>query len=100
MDYWKECVSCALDEAGIIASNEQIETIKAIVEGAHDNIGQAYYAPENPLISENKKLERQLSIERDKRHCEECNGKGRITTQGTYHSSNSECYKCRGEGKL
>lgn len=100
MDYWKECVSCALDEAGITASDEQILLVTSVIEGAHENIGQAFYMPENPLIAENEKLTKKLSVERNKTHCRTCDGRGRIYTEGPHHGSDSECYKCRGEGRI
>lgn len=100
MDYWKECVMCAFDEAEITATDEQIKIVSDVMAGAHENIGQAYYVPDNPLIAENKELTRKLALERLKVHCIACDGRGRITTQGPHHGSNTECYKCRGEGKI
>lgn len=54
MDYWKECIEEALDDAGITATKEQIETIVGWVEGAHDNYGMAHGHDciPNPMISE------------------------------------------------
>ena len=51
MDYWKECVSEALEDAGIAASDEQIENITGWVEGAHENYGMArgYDVRQSPL---------------------------------------------------
>lgn len=102
MDYWRECVSESLEDAGIVATKEQIETVTSWVEGAHENFSMAHGHDciPNPLVSENESLKRELSNERNKVVCRECNGHGRTTTQGPYHSSNSECYKCRGEGKV
>lgn len=42
MDYWKECVSEAFEDAGLEASDEQIDTVASWVEGAHDNYGMAH----------------------------------------------------------
>ena len=42
MDYWTECISTALDEAGIVATKEQIEIIVGAVEGGHENYGMAH----------------------------------------------------------
>ena len=44
-------------------------------------------------------LERQLRAEREKVHCRACNGRGRIIDDVGYRSSNSQCFKCNGEGK-
>lgn len=102
MDYWKECITEAFEDAGIDATEDQIGTVAFWVEGAHDNYSMAHghdYIP-NPLVSENEDLKRELKKERDKVFCKECNGKGRIFQQGPYHSSDSECGKCRGEGRV
>lgn len=102
MDYWQECIAEAFEDAGITATKEQIETVVSWVEGAHENYGMATGSDciPNPLVLENESLKKELTKERDKVICEECNGKGRIITQGPCHSSNSECYKCRGEGRV
>jgi len=101
MDYWSECVAEALEDADIAANKEQIATITSWVEGAHENYGLATGSEciPNPLSQENETLKRELRIERDKVHCDECGGKGRITHNGPCHSSNSECMQCRGEGR-
>ncbi len=39
MDYWKECIGEACDDAGLSASPNQIDIITAWVMGAHDNSG-------------------------------------------------------------
>lgn len=41
MEYWEECVSEALEDAGLSATRKQIEAIAGWVEGAHDNYGMA-----------------------------------------------------------
>lgn len=54
MDYWKECISEAFEDAGITATQEQVDTVTSWVEGAHDNYGLAtgYDCIPNPLESE------------------------------------------------
>lgn len=101
MDYWTECVSEAFEDAGISATKEQIKTVASCVEVAHENYGMVhgYDAIPNPLALENDNLKRELRKEQDKVICEECQGKGRIITAGPYHSSDSRCWKCRGEGR-
>lgn len=59
MDFWKEVVSEAFDDAGIKASDDQIGTVASWVESAHDNYG-TYTGSEfipNPLEAEIKKIE-------------------------------------------
>lgn len=101
MDYWEECISIALEECGLSATKEQINDIAGAVEGAHENYGMAfgYDAIPNPLQEENRKLQAEIKAERDKVICELCHGKGRIITPGPYHSSDSECPRCRGDGR-
>ncbi len=99
-DYWKECIEIAFSDAGITATDEQMESVAGDVEGAHENYGMAFYQPESPLIGELAETKRKLRVEESKVACQECNGRGRIYTAGPYHGSDSECWKCRGDGKV
>lgn len=101
-NYWKECINEAFEDAGIAATKEQTDIVISWVEGAYDNRSMAfgYDAIPNPIKIENDKLKLELEKERKKQICKECNGTGRIISQGYSHSSESECYKCRGEGKV
>jgi DnaJ-class molecular chaperone len=100
-DYWQECVAQSLDEHGVTATDEQINAIASDIEGAHENYGMAFYQPSGPSQSERdlKEAQRKLRAEQEKVTCRECKGRGRIILNGPYHSSNSECHKCRGEGR-
>jgi len=87
MDYWKECVSEALCDAGIVASDEQIKSVAEFVEGAHDMYGEAnghHFIP-NPVDEENKKLKRELEREKSKVICNECGGNGKDISHGPCH---------------
>ena len=101
MNYWDECISEAFDDAGIKASKEQIETVVGWVEGAHENFSMAHGHDciLNPLSQENDQLKRELQKEREKVICGECGGRGRIISQGPVHSYDSECMKCRVDGR-
>ena len=101
MDYWQECIEEAFEDAGITATREQVATVVETVEGAHDNYSMAHghECIPNPLLEENKQLSRELRKEIDKVLCPDCNGRGRITSQGPSFSTNSECCKCRGKGR-
>lgn len=101
MNYWNECISEALEDAKIVATSEQIDIIASWAESAHENYGQAhgYENIPNPLENENELLKRALIKEQEKMICGECNGRGRIIRPGPVHSSESECWKCRGEGR-
>lgn len=98
-DYWEECLASSFNEHAITATNEQIKAVAADIEICRDNIGLAFPTPENPLISEVKTLKLKLKNEHEKVICRECNGYGRIITRGGTFESNSECPKCRGEGR-
>lgn len=102
MDYWRECIDIAFDEAGIEATDEQKELVAGAVEGAHENHGMAYGRDciPNPLKSEADSLSRKLKWERERIGCDVCKGRGRIITPGPHHSSDSECWVCRGDGKV
>ena len=101
MDYWKECIKEAFEDAKIEASDEQIDTVISWVEGAHENYSMAngYDCIPNPLETENKKLKKDLDDEKEKVLCKECNGKGVITTYGGTFQSTSSCDKCDGMGR-
>ena len=102
MDYWVECISEAFDDVGIVATEEQIKTVASWVDGAHDNYGQAhgYDCIPSPVSLENEQLKADLKKERDKRGCPECNGSGVNVSHGPAHSAITQCWKCRGEGKV
>ena len=101
MDYWKECISEAFDDAKLSATDDQIGTVASWAEGAHDNYSMAHGHDciPNPLIEENERLKHKLRNERYKILCPDCRGSGSITIQGPCHSGTSECSRCRGEGR-
>ena len=41
MNYWDECIAEAFEEAEIIATKNQIDTVVSWAEGAHENYGLA-----------------------------------------------------------
>lgn len=41
MSYWKDCVTEALEDSGVKATDEQIDNIVSWVEGAHENYSLA-----------------------------------------------------------
>ncbi len=102
MNYWKECIECAFDEAGIIATAEQVEHVADSVKCSHENYGMAFYSPPagEHLRSEISALKRELTRERNKIDCPTCDGNGSIHTPGPYHSSVSSCWKCNGTGRV
>lgn len=104
MDYWKECISEALEDAGLKATDKQIEDIAGWIEGAHDNYSQAHghdvmHSGPNPLEIENKMLKEKISTEDRKSRCEDCQGFGFIRSHGPSHYSDSTCDNCKGSGR-
>lgn len=102
MEYWEECISEAFDDAGIKATDGQIETVATWVKSGHDNHGM-YTGDQcipNPLKAENDELKRKLEREQNKIICPKCKGSGKEITHGPYHSSYSDCFKCSGRGFL
>ncbi|MEZ0208838.1 MAG: hypothetical protein ACAH17_01520 [Candidatus Paceibacterota bacterium] len=99
---WETTIKEAFEDANIQATSEQLDTVISWVVGMHENYG-TYSGCEhipNPLYTELDELKKQLKIERSKIQCRNCGGQGRIITQGPYHSGDSECWKCRGEGRV
>lgn len=100
MNYWKECVESALEEAGLLATQEQVDIMANVVRGGHNNYDMAYPLPENPLIDEVKALEKKVAREKSKVTCANCNGSGGWTVPvGVSHQSYERCHRCNGEGR-
>lgn len=89
MDYWKECVEEAFEDAKIEVTKEQIDTVISWVEGAHNNYGMrfGYDCSPNPLEDEIKILKKELEKDTNRFRCPEC-----------IKSNRHDCYKCGGEG--
>lgn len=100
MDYWKECVECAFDESGIVATEEQILSVSRAVSAGFDGYTMAYPVPHSNAPSEIATLKEELDKERSKKHCRTCDGSGRIISYFGTFQSNSQCDDCHGEGKV
>lgn len=102
MNYWQECIEIAFEEAGILATKEQISSVVWAVEGAHENFGMAHghECIPNPLQNENARIKKELERERGKYTCPECKGRGYFTTYGGTFQSNHDCCKCHGKGMV
>lgn len=90
MDYWKECILDAFEDAGITATEDQIETVVGWVDGAHDNYGMAHGHDciPNPMISEIENLRRELE-KQEQNHQRQLNGvrKGVASRRGVDQNS-------------
>ena len=106
MDYWQECIEIAFKDAGITATAEQIETVVGAVAGGHENYSMAFgydVASSNLRAAqedEAEKLRKELIFEREKVACPKCAGRGRVISRFGTMQSDSECSKCRGDGKV
>lgn len=101
-EYWEECINEAFADIGIIADDKQIAEMVDWVKGAHENYGMAHGHDciPNPLENENKDLKKKLKDEQDKITCPACNGRGIDISYGGTFQATSQCFKCKGEGRI
>ena len=99
--YWAEVIEESLYERGITLLPKEIEAVAKDVEMAHENYGLAFYQPSGPSQTQMDldAARKELSDERRKITCDECDGTGTTHTYGGTFMSTSQCYKCRGEGR-
>jgi len=106
MEYWKECVMEAFEDANIIATEDQLDTVVSWVEGAHDNysmatgldVANANYISEEAIELQRMKEEKE-SNERwlnESKPCRSCNTTG-VVRDGW--GRDSTCYECNGKGR-
>ncbi|WP_066795218.1 hypothetical protein [Sphingomonas soli] len=103
--YWRECFEISMDEAGcghLLAqmTPEQIADVAGGIQGGSENIGMAFYVPENPMIRENERLSAKLRWERELWPCNPCNGSGRLRYNAGPWAVNAHCDACNGAGKV
>ena len=107
MNYWEECVSEALDDVGIEATEEQIQTIALWVDGAHENYGTATgseIVSANCISNEARELKR-LKNEIDKKTawelrtapCQDCLTTGIVKDRW---GRDTTCDRCGGKGRV
>lgn len=104
-DYWQEAFENAMSDEGLWhlveqMTPEQRASIGSALEGACETQSMAFYIPENPLRSENDRLQRKLRWERALVGCDECGGNGRISYNAGPWAVNTGCDKCHGAGKI
>lgn len=109
-EYWREAVMYAfegIDRFDIVdgLSKEQLDEIGDALATSAEHQGMAFgwdVASSNraaDLRREEDTLRTELKRERAKITCRSCNGGGWITSNGPYHSSTSQCFKCHGDGR-
>lgn len=99
IELWKELIGESLDEHGVTASSDQIALIAKDAMGIAEGIREFSYQPENPMISELAASKAALKREQEKIICQTCKGAGYLISYGPHHSSESSCWKCRGDGR-
>ena len=101
-DYWKACLEASFDEHGIIVSDATLAAIAEDMQMAREMESEScgYLSIPDPRDTEIKTLKRSLETEMAKSFCITCQGTGRITESSGVRSSNTQCWKCRGEGKV
>lgn len=105
-EYWIECVSEALETAGVVATQDQIKSIARDMEGGHECIGMAFgddVASANLSAHrerEDSALKAELRREKEKRGCPTCGGRGRLQYSAGPWAVDTQCSKCHGDGKI
>lgn len=104
-EYWREAVEYAFDACGLWDAIKDIPTEKLLEVGASlstsaDCQSLAFYTPENPMIAENKRLERKLKWERELVGCHECGGSGGLEYSSGPWAVSTTCDRCNGAGKV
>jgi hypothetical protein len=99
MNCKEESIHQVLDEYGASLPDEAIKDIIHALDMC-DEYASYSTGGYNPQAEEIRNLNRELERERGKVVCGECKGRGRIITPGPYHSSDEQCFKCRGSGYL
>ena len=104
-DYYQECFETAMSDEGLWhlveqMTAEQRANIGGAIAGAVENVGLAFYQPENPMIERNRTLERKLKWERELVTCKPCGGHGRLEYSAGPWWVNTGCDCCSGAGKV
>lgn len=100
-DYIAESLSESLDQHGVVIPYDTINSIANDLMTSLDCMDMAFPRPSyNSQNEEITRFKTELEKERSKDACRACVGAGRIITPGPYHSSDSQCHICHGEGKL
>lgn len=100
IELWKEFIGESLDEHGVSATAEQVALIARDAQRIAEGLSEHSYRPCDPTVRELAETQAKLKAEREKVVCVLCKGSGRIYSQGPYHGSDSQCWKCRGEGRV
>lgn len=97
-DYWQEAVASSLEAHGISFNAQQLTSIAGDMVTSHEQYSMAFPVPEHPSVQEAAVLRARLDRASTARACTLCNGTGRSVLHGPYHSSETDCWNCKGSG--
>jgi hypothetical protein len=89
MNYWKECITEACEDAGLKVTDDQLDTITSWIEGAHENYGLATgseFIP-NPLAEEVRNLKKSCQESDERADKERENFRNNVATRRGVHPS-------------
>jgi len=99
--YWTEAISEIFEEHGVTATAEQMAKVASDVELLSSTAGE--YSSESvirPGDEEVTKLRTELTLEKQKVVCKECRGHGFIGDSSDPTRYESECFVCKGAGRI
>jgi hypothetical protein len=105
MDYWKELIEEAFEDAGIVATPEQVSIVANWAESGHENYRQAMghdVASRNwhaQNETEKEQLRKAIIREKNKVTCLTCAGTGETKSYFGTFVATSQCSKCHGDGR-
>jgi hypothetical protein len=107
MNYWKECITIALDDLGLVLTDEQIDYLADSVEGGHENYGMAfgYDCIPNPVESRTQMELRELKRKNQEhddwmnktKPCYTCSTTGTVKD---CWGRDQTCFDCYGKGRV
>ncbi len=105
--YWSDAIGealCEMDKFDLFTSAEINELGEALaISAEHQSMAFGWDVASSNRAAELRRdednLRKELARARAKIICRSCDGAGWITTQGPYHSSTSQCFKCHGDGR-
>lgn len=109
-EYWREAVMLAFegidrfDIIEVLSAKQLAEIGESLATSSeHQSMAFGWDVASSNRATEIKRTEenlrREIQRERAKIVCRECGGSGSIMICGPYHSSESRCFKCDGEGR-
>lgn len=102
MDYWEECLKEAFEDAKIVATKEQLDTVISWVEGAEENHSMATGSDciPNPLQSAIDNANVKLAVLNSRRMCQPCHGTGLYDIRDRFIKNPESCNHCNGNGYI